>query len=70
MVFLMACQNILLWKLKNRGCEMRYYINGKEVSKEDAEKQQKLNDEIMSEENSAKWLEKMKDAKFIVKVGA
>lgn len=48
---------------------MRYYINGKEVSKEDAEKQQKLNGEIMSEENSVKWLEKMKDAKFIVEVG-
>lgn len=49
---------------------MRYYINGKEVSKEDAEKQQKLNNKIMSEENSVKWLEKMKDVKFIVKVGA
>ena len=47
----------------------RYFINGQEVTKEQAEEQQKINDELMKIEDITKWLEAMKQAEFIVRIG-
>ena len=46
----------------------RYFINGQEVTKEQAEEQQKINDEAMKIEDIAEWLEAMKQARFIVRI--
>lgn len=46
----------------------RYFINGQEVTKEQAEEQRKINDEVMKIENTAEWLEAMKQARFIVRI--
>lgn len=47
----------------------RYFINGQEVTKEQAEEQQKINDELMKIEDVTEWLEAMKQARFIVRIG-
>lgn len=47
---------------------MKYYINGEEVTREQAQEQKKLNDEIMNTENLEEWLEAMKQARFIVEI--
>lgn len=47
----------------------RFFINGQEVTREQAEKQQKINDELMKIEDITKWLEAMKQARFIVRIG-
>lgn len=47
----------------------RYFINGQEVTKEQAEEQQRINDELMKIEDITKWLEAMKQAEFIVRIG-
>lgn len=49
---------------------MRYFIDGKEVTKEEAEKQEKRNDEIIRAEytSNLEWLQKMSEIKFIAKI--
>lgn len=47
---------------------MRYYINGKRVTKEDAERQEALNNKIMEIEDNEEWLKAMRSANFIVKI--
>ena len=47
---------------------MKYYINDKEVSKEEAEKQLKINNEIMKIDDPEEWLKAAKDINFIFKM--
>ena len=47
---------------------MRYFINGKEITAEQAAEQEKRNAEIMQINDLEKWLDAMKDAEFIVKI--
>lgn len=48
----------------------KYYINGKQVTNEEAEKQDKINKEIMEIKDNEEWLRAMQKAEFIVKIGA
>jgi hypothetical protein len=45
-----------------------YYINGKQVSQEQAAEQRKINEAIMQETDLEKWLKKMVEARFIFEV--
>lgn len=47
---------------------MRYFINGKEITADQAAEQEKRNAEIMQINDLEKWLDAMKDAEFIVKI--
>lgn len=47
---------------------VRYYINGREVSKDQADQQKIINDEIMAIEDLEEWLEAAKQIRFIVEV--
>lgn len=47
---------------------MKYYINGKKVTQEQAQEQEKTNEKIMQIDDLEKWLDAMKDANFIVKI--
>ena len=47
---------------------MRYFINGKEITAEQAAEQERRNAEIMQINDLEKWLDAMKDARFIVKI--
>ena len=45
---------------------MKYYIRGKQVSEEEARKQQATNDQIMAIDDIDKWMEAMQDAAFVL----
>ena len=45
-----------------------YYINGNQVSQEQAAEQRKINETIMQETDLEKWLKKMVEARFIFEV--
>ncbi len=45
-----------------------YYINGKQVTQEQAAEQRKINEAIMQETDLEKWLKKMVEARFIFEV--
>lgn len=47
---------------------MKYFINGKEITAEQAAEQERTNNEIMQVNDLEKWLDAMKDARFIVKI--
>ena len=47
---------------------MKYYINGQEVTKEEAEKQDKINQEIMKIEDIGEWLKEAHKCNFIVTI--
>jgi len=48
----------------------KYYINGKQVTNEEAENQDKTNKEIMEIKDNEEWLRAMQNAEFIVKIRA
>ena len=45
---------------------MRYFIDGKEVSEEQAKKQQEINSRILSIKDPDEFMEALKNAKFII----
>ena len=47
---------------------MRYFINGKEITAEQAAEQERRNAEIMQINNLEKWLDAAKDIRFIVMI--
>lgn len=51
------------------GCKAKiYYINGKQVTQEQAAEQRKINEAIMQETDLEKWLKKMVEVRFIFEV--
>lgn len=47
---------------------MRYYINGKRVTPEEAKKQEETNARILAIKDPDKFLFALKDAQFIIKI--
>lgn len=48
--------------------ETRYYINGSQVTKEEAEKQKQINDSVMQIEDLNEWLKAASSINFIVEL--
>lgn len=46
----------------------KYYIDGKTVTKEEMEKQEKINIDVMNIENLEEWLKNASKLKFIISV--
>lgn len=48
----------------------KYYINGKKATKEEAEKQEKINNDVMNIEDLEEWLKNASKCEFIISIEA